>query len=483
MVFSSFNFFFLFLPVTLVGFFILGRRDEHWAASWLLLASLAFYVSWNLAYLPILAISIVGNYLAYRRILQAAEARKKAWLILAVTGNLLLLGYFKYANFFIQSVNDLSGAGIHPLDVLLPIGISFFTFTQIAFLYDARHGRAADISLWRYALFASYFPYIVAGPVLNHKDMLPQFADRQNYAFSAENLAVGLSLFAFGLAKKVLIADNLVPVVGAGLSGNDPQLLAAWIGILAYSFQLYFDFSGYSDMAIGVSRMLGFQIPFNFDSPYKAANVSEFWTRWHISLSRFLRNYLYIPLGGNRHGQFKRYRNLMLTMLLGGLWHGSNWTFVIWGGLHGLYLCVQHGWQTWRGEGRPAPSSTVKVFNQVLTHLAVLVSWVFFRAPDLGSALETLKGLIGLNGLAGTADIGLMEIAMVAIGAFIAFLMPNTNQIVLYVGNRFPQAQAAFCLIRPQWRPNLGWALAMGILLVIGILNMDKTADFIYAQF
>jgi alginate O-acetyltransferase complex protein AlgI len=213
MVFSSLNFFFLFLPVTLVGFFILGRRDEHWAASWLLLASLTFYVSWNLAYLPILAISIVGNYLAYRGILQAAEARKKAWLILAVTGNLLLLGYFKYANFFIQSVNDLTGAGIHPLDVLLPIGISFFTFTQIAFLVDARHGRAADVGLWRYALFASYFPYIVAGPVLNHKDMLPQFADRQNYAFSAENLAVGLSLFTFGLAKKVLIADNLVPVV------------------------------------------------------------------------------------------------------------------------------------------------------------------------------------------------------------------------------------------------------------------------------
>ena len=270
MVFSSFNFFFLFLPVTLVGFFILGRRDEHWAASWLLLASLAFYVSWNLAYLPILAISIVGNYLAYRGILQAAEARKKAWLILAVTGNLLLLGYFKYANFFIQSVNDLTGAGIHPLDVLLPIGISFFTFTQIAFLVDARHDRAADVGLWRYALFASYFPYIVAGPVLNHKDMLPQFADRQNYAFSAENLAVGLSLFTFGLAKKVLIADNLVPVVGLGLGGDDPQLLAAWIGILAYSLQIYFDFSGYSDMAIGVSRMLGFQIPFNFDSPYKA---------------------------------------------------------------------------------------------------------------------------------------------------------------------------------------------------------------------
>ncbi|HPB73652.1 MAG TPA: MBOAT family O-acyltransferase, partial [Chromatiaceae bacterium] len=206
MVFSSFNFLFVFLPITLAGFYLLGRKDEHWAASWLLLASLAFYVSWNLAYLPILAVSIVGNYLAYRQILRAAEAHKRAWLILAVTGNLLLLGYFKYANFFIQSVNDLTGAGIHPLDVLLPIGISFFSFTQIAFLVDARQGKAQEVSLWRYALFASYFPYIVAGPVLNHRDMLPQFADRANYAVTANNLAVGLTLFSFGLAKKLLIA-------------------------------------------------------------------------------------------------------------------------------------------------------------------------------------------------------------------------------------------------------------------------------------
>ena len=483
MVFSSFNFLFVFLPITLAGFYLLGRKDEHWAASWLLLASLAFYVSWNLAYLPILAVSIVGNYLAYRQILRAVEAHKRAWLILAVTGNLLLLGYFKYANFFIQSVNDLTGAGIHPLDVLLPIGISFFSFTQIAFLVDARQGKAQEVSLWRYALFASYFPYIVAGPVLNHRDMLPQFADRANYAVTANNLAVGLTLFTFGLAKKLLIADNLVPVVDVAFAGDNPSLLAAWVGMLAYSFQLYFDFSGYSDMAIGVSRMLGFQIPFNFDSPYKAVNVSEFWTRWHISLSRFLRNYLYIPLGGNRHGQFNRYRNLMLTMLLGGLWHGSNWTFVIWGGLHGLYLCLQHGWQTWRGEGRPAPTRTLRVLSQVLTFLAVLVAWVFFRAPDLPAALEVLRGLVGLNGLAPADAIGGWELSMVGIGAFIAFLMPNTNQIFMYFENRFPDAQAAFSLVRLRWRPTLGWALVTGVVLVIGILNLDRTADFIYAQF
>ncbi|HBI16476.1 MAG TPA: membrane-bound O-acyltransferase family protein [Desulfobulbaceae bacterium] len=483
MVYSSFTFLFLFLPVTLAGFFLLGRRDEHWAASWLLLASLAFYVSWNPAYLPILAISILGNYLAYRAILRAPEARKTIWLILAVAGNLLLLGYFKYGNFFIQTVNDLGGAAIHPLDVLLPIGISFFSFTQIAFLFDARHGKAQDVSLWRYALFASYFPYIVAGPVLNHKDMLPQFANRRNYTVTANNLAVGLTLFAFGLAKKVLIADNLVPVVDAAFAGENPQLLAAWVGMLAYSFQLYFDFSGYSDMAIGVSRMLGFQIPFNFDSPYKSANVSEFWTRWHISLSRFLRNYLYIPLGGNRHGQFKRYRNLMLTMLLGGLWHGSNWTFVIWGGLHGLYLCIQHGWQAIRGKAPGTPRRGVVAVNRILTFVAVLVAWTFFRAPDIHSAMDVLMGLAGLNGLAAAAELGPWELSMVGVSAFIAFLMPNTNQIFLYFENRFPDAQAAFSLLRLQWRPSLRWALVTGVILVIGILNMERTADFIYAQF
>jgi D-alanyl-lipoteichoic acid acyltransferase DltB (MBOAT superfamily) len=483
MVFSSFNFLFLFLPVTLAGFYFFGRKSEHWAASWLLLASLAFYVSWNLNYLPILAASIFGNYLAYRGILRAEEAHKKRWLILAVAGNLLLLGYFKYANFFIQTVNDITGAGIHPLDVLLPIGISFFSFTQIALLVDARHGKAETVSLWRYALFASYFPYIVAGPVLNHKDMLPQFADVRNYSVTANNLAVGLTLFAFGLAKKVLIADNLVPVVSTAFAADNPQLMAAWVGMLAYSFQIYFDFSGYSDMAIGVSRMLGFQIPFNFDSPYKAANVSEFWTRWHISLSRFLRNYLYFPLGGNRQGQFKRYRNLMLTMLLGGLWHGSNWTFVIWGGLHGLYLCIQHGWQTLRSEGRGTPSRAVFYFNRVLTFVAVLVAWAFFRAHDVPSAMDVLSGLAGLNGLAAGAGIGAWELAIVGVSAFIAILMPNTNQIFLYFDNRFPDAQTAFSLLRLQWRPSITWALATGVVLTIDLLNMERTADFIYAQF
>ena len=483
MVFSSFNFIFFFLPITLAGFFLLGRRNTDWAATWLLLASLVFYASWNYKYLPIIALSIIGNYLAYRGILRAAESRKRIWLAGAIVFNIALLGYFKYANFFIDSLNNLTGEDLHLLDVLLPIGISFFTFTQISFLVDARHGKVEEVGLGKYALFASYFPYIVAGPVLHHKDMIPQFADSRNYLPSANNFAVGITLFTFGLAKKILIADNLVPVVNAAFAADNPDLLSAWLGLFAYSFQLYFDFSGYSDMAIGVSRMLGFQIPFNFDSPYKAASVSEFWLRWHISLSRFLRNYLYIPLGGNRRGQLARYRNLLLTMLLGGLWHGANWTFVIWGGLHGLYLCIQHGWQSFAGPARQPPGKLVVFLNRVLTFLAVMLAWCFFRAPDVDAALQTLSGLTGLNGLSANLAISPWEYALVGLSALIAFLMPNTNEIFLYFENRYPNALASFSLWRLQWRPSLGWGLVTGIILVIAILGMDRPTDFIYAQF
>ena len=248
--------------------------------------------------------------------------------------------------------------------------------------------------LLHYVLFASYFPYIVSGPILHHKEMLPQFADTASYGISANNVAAGIAIFVFGLAKKLLIADNLVSVVDPVFGSHNPQLIQAWLGLLAYSFQLYFDFSGYSDMAIGVSRIIGFRLPINFNSPYKAENISDFWQRWHISLSRFLRNYLYIPLGGNRHGSLKRYRNLMLTMLLGGLWHGANWTFVIWGGLHGFYLCVQHGWQFLMAKKAKPPSPVFGFAARLLTFFAVMIAWCFFRAANVAFR----SGCIGGNG-------------------------------------------------------------------------------------
>ena len=345
MVFNSFSFIFIFLPLTVCGFYALAGKNMRWAAVWLLLASLFFYGSWDYRYIPILLTSVLVNYWAGRRIIAAERLSRRGWLTASISFNLLLLCFFKYVNFFILSINDVTGTGIPVVNIILPIGISFFTFTQISFLVDAYHEKIKNIDFIHYLLFAAYFPYIVAGPILHHQEMLPQFADSGKYRARAENFATGIAIFTFGLAKKLLIADNLASAMTPVFADGNPQFFQAWLGMLAYTLQLYFDFSGYSDMAVGVSRLFGFQIPINFNSPYKATSVSDFWQRWHISLSRFLRNYLYIPLGGNRHGQLTRYRNLLLTMLLGGLWHGANWTFVIWGGLHGLYLCVQHGWQ------------------------------------------------------------------------------------------------------------------------------------------
>lgn len=485
MVFGSFQFIFLFLPLVALGFFYLGRKNPWWAQLWLLLASLVFYSSWTFKLLPVLALSTVGNYAVIGWLSDPSRAAtsRSALLKVAVAANLALLVYFKYANFFISSINTLSGTELQLLHIMMPIGISFFTFTQISFLVDAAQGKATPANFTNYFLFTSYFPYIVAGPVLHHREILPQIADRENYRIKPMNVAVGLSLFAFGLAKKALIADNLVPIVDTVFATDSPKLLQAWIGILAYSFQLYFDFSGYSDMAIGVSRLFGIQIPYNFNSPYKAASVSEFWLRWHISLSRFLRNYLYIPLGGNRCGPLNRYRNLLLTMLLGGLWHGSNWTFVVWGGLHGLYLCVQHGWQALRGPSAGPSSAASRVVGRVLTFVAVLIAWCFFRANDLGSAWAMLSGMAGAHGVTAVSGIALFDYVILVVSAFIIWFMPNTNEIFLYLESRYEPPLAAFSLVTIRWRPVLRWGITVGLVLALAIMSMDKTKDFIYAQF
>lgn len=285
----------------------------------LLLASIAFNYG-------------AGYWIGIKRTLQIDKQAKLA-LIVAITVNLLLLGYFKYVNFFIVSANQFFGSHFPLRDIILPLGISFFTFTQIAFLVDVYCGIACEYNIIHYLLFVTYFPHLIAGPVLHHRQMMPQFADPDTYRINPEHIAIGLTAFILGLAKKVLIADDLseyaTPVFNAARDGSMPMLFEAWIGALAYTLQIYFDFSGYSDMAIGLSLMFNVRLPLNFDSPYKATNIIEFWRRWHMSLSSFLRDYLYIPLGGNRKGNIRRYANLMATMLLGGLWHGAGWTFIV----------------------------------------------------------------------------------------------------------------------------------------------------------
>lgn len=484
MVLSSYSFLLCFLPIVLVGYYLLGARGRLWASSWLLLASLVSYSFWDYRFLPILLGSIAANYFAYRRIVAAEQRTKKLWLSCALVFNLLILGTFKYANFFIESLNALTGIGVQPLALLLPIGISFFTFTQISVLVDAYQGKVPSLDPGRYALFVSYFPYIVAGPVLHHRDILPQIAETGPLGPKPADFAVGLTLFAFGAAKKLLLADNLIPLVNLAFQAEHPQLAQAWLGVFAYALQLYFDFSGYSDMAIGVSRLFGIQIPFNFNSPYKAASVSEFWLRWHISLSRFLRNYLYIPLGGNRSGEFSRYRNLLLTMLLGGLWHGSNWTFVVWGGLHGLYLCVQHGWRALATSGSiGAKMQLPRWACHLLTMLAILVAWCFFRAANIGAALDILGGMIGRHGLGAVPGIQPFSLVVLALSTWIALFMPNTNEVFVWLESRFENNPETKSIFTMRWRPSWSWGLVTGVVFALCLLSMEKTQDFIYAQF
>ncbi|MGH6886959.1 MAG: MBOAT family O-acyltransferase, partial [Geminicoccales bacterium] len=331
MLFNSFEFILAFLPVTLIGFFLLGGRESPRAAlSWLVLTSLFFYGWWNPSYLVLIIGSICFNFFVGQRLLARSS---KAILGFGVAVNLLSIAYFKYAGFLAFNIEELAGVEVGLEHIVLPLAISFFTFQQIAYLVDAHRGEVRAEGFVNYALFVTFFPQLIAGPIVHHSEVLPQFARRSTYRLDLDNLALGLTVFSIGLFKKVVLADGIAtyatPMFAAAQGGYEPTLFEAWGGALAYTFQLYFDFSGYSDMAVGLGLMFNIRIPINFDSPYKAVNVIDFWRRWHITLSRFLRDYLYIPLGGNRRGPERRYVNLMLTMLLGGLWHGAGWTFVI----------------------------------------------------------------------------------------------------------------------------------------------------------
>ena len=513
MLFNSIGFLFAFLPITVVGFFLLAKRNSTLAAGWLAAASLFFYGWWDYRYIYLLLTSISLNYWFARKIREEAQRiSKKRWLTTAIAANLVLLGYYKYANFFISTASAISGLSYPALNIVLPIGISFFTFTQIAFLVDTYQEKVKEYRFIHYTLFVTYFPHLIAGPVLHHGEMMPQFSDNKTYLLSATNFAVGLTIFCMGLAKKVLLADNLAPYANDVFNTpNSPSLLISWGGVLAYTFQLYFDFSGYSDMAIGLSRLFGIRLPLNFHSPYKAASISEFWRCWHMTLSRFLRDYLYIPLGGNRRGGIRRYSNLMTTMVLGGLWHGAGWNFAIWGFLHGLYLGVNHAWIAIANRvGFARDSLAWKAVATTLTFLAVCLGWVFFRATDLATAIEIVKGMFGGFGIV-LPDVignrlgavrGLLEShgvsfspgggarfvemwCWVLVGTMIAFYFPNTHQIVRRYEPALdydPSTDSSGTL-KIIWTPNVAWSVLIGILLTGGLLSLNRPSEFLYFQF
>ncbi len=478
MLFNSYSFIFLFLPVVLAGYFVLGRGSNLAPVVWLALASLAFYSLGNWQYVPLLLVSIAFNYgvgylLIERKLRPAARF---AVLTAGVAGDLLMLGIFKYAGFLAANFNALLSTGLI-VHILLPVGISFYTFTQIAFLVDAYRGHVARYALPHYALFVTYFPHLIAGPILHHRDMIPQFERAETKRPDPYLILCGLIIFAIGLFKKTCLADAIQPLVGPVFGPGSPTFDQAWIGALAYTFQLYFDFSGYSDMAIGISLMFGIFLPLNFNSPYKATSIIDFWRRWHMTLSQFLRDYLYISLGGNRRGPSMRYVNLMITMLLGGLWHGAAWTFVVWGALHGAYLCINHAWNRFGPDvtSRLRPIATSA--GAVLTFLAVVVAWVFFRANDVESAIYVLVRMADPTRLA----LGRVEIANLAFIGFyaaLAWFAPNTQAIMGYdhakrtVGDRLAQARL------PPW-----FLYAASAVLAFGILGIQQHSEFIYFRF
>jgi alginate O-acetyltransferase complex protein AlgI len=501
MLFTSALFCFVYLPIVLAGFFALGRYSSKYAAAWLFFASIVFYGYWMPEFTALLIGSICFNFLIGSRIATLMQnslatnnrSYAKRWLILGITTNLMLLGYFKYANFFIDNLVLISGQHWQIERIILPIGISFFTFTQIAFLADTFQKNVREYEFIHYGLFVTYFPHLIAGPVLHHSQMMPQFRASATYKINTANLAGGLTIFAIGLFKKIVIADSISPYADAIFNAVDtgaiPSFNEAWIGAFAYTFQLYFDFSGYSDMAVGLSWLFNIHLPANFNSPYKATNISEFWRKWHISLSNFLRDYLYIPLGGNRKGNLRRHINLFVTMLLGGLWHGASWNFVLWGGLHGLYLVINHAFQMFVGrffDNQKEFNRLLKLLGWMLTFLSVVIAWVFFRATHFSSAVQMLSSMFVPKLSYSLSSIhphlwnqGLhpeTSLLLCALFGLTAFFLPNSNQI----GNATLQFCRKYNALQPVF---IGAAIMfIGLLVIINSLRA-LTSAFIYFNF
>lgn len=485
MLFNSYPFLFVYLPLTLLGFYLFASLRWLTAAKgWLLIASLLFYGYWDVRFVPLLMASILFNFWAGNWLLKLTDVRKKRALFLfSLAADLSLLFYFKYVNFFLSTFSKLSGQAPHLIEMALPLGISFFTFTQIAYLVDLYRGHAGKSHLINYGLFVTLFPHLIAGPILHHKEMMDQFEDEGILKFKIKNMAEGLFLFTLGLFKKVAIADYLssfvAPIFDAPIVGL--TLIPAWFGAICYSLQLYFDFSGYSDMAVGLGLLFNMKLPINFNSPYQADSIIDFWRRWHMTLSRFLKDYLYIPLGGNRGGESGKLRNLFLTMLLGGLWHGAGWTFVAWGACHGFYLIVNHAW---RKLSIPLPN----LLSRFATLLAATLAWVIFRSPSISTAKGILASMFALKGVALPIALQNTLAHLSSWGiSFIHFSQHNLHAydflfVFLFAIVVLKTPNSNYWCDRFLAKPKTMGVLA-GVMSVIALLNLEKISEFLYYQF
>ena len=461
MLFNSYIFIFVFLPITFfLYFFLLEKRLITGAKGLLVFSSLFFYSWWNILYLPIILSSILFNYVIGNSLNEnfaKVKVSKKSLLFFGVLSNIALLGYFKYSDFFIQNYNTLFATTHSLLYLALPLGISFFTFQQIAYLVDSYRGETREYDFLNYALFVTFFPQLIAGPIVHHKEMMPQFSSRWNLVKRYENIARGLFIFSIGLFKKVIIADSFAEIADAGFKGELLSSAEAWITSLSYTFQLYFDFSGYTDMAIGAALLFNIKIPINFNSPYKALSLQDFWHRWHITLSRFLRDYIYIPLGGNRCGDIKKYTNLIATFLLGGIWHGAGWTFVFWGLLHGIGLVVH---SIWKGMHIKLP----KFIAWFITFNFLNITWIFFRAEDFNIALNILSSMFFINQVESIIHLDMHPDWFIM--AFIVVLYAKTT------------AELSITVIHKK-----KMALFSALLFVSSMLMVNHVSKFLYYDF
>jgi alginate O-acetyltransferase complex protein AlgI len=542
MLFNSHEFIFAFLPVTVVVFFAIGSSSRVWALRWLILVSFFFYAWWRPLNVLLIAPSILINYALARTLERLGVDEKqrhlsRAVLLLGIAFNIAFLGFFKYTDFFRGTINDVFSANLVLTHLILPLGISFITFQKIAFLIDVHAGRVKSFTFQNYSLFVVFFPQLVAGPIVHYREMMPQFQNAP-CRFDSENVAVGLTLFSFGLFKKVIFADHIAPLVtpiyDQAAAGTHISLLVSWMAALGFTLQLYFDFSGYTDMALGLARLFGIRLPQNFNSPLKASSIIDFWLRWHMTLTRFLTAYIYNPLTlwltrrrtsegrpniAGLKTTFGAFVHLLmfptlLTMFISGLWHGAGYGFIIWGLLHGIYLTINHAWRFviprfWAD--RKSHERVMQPIGRILTFVVVVASIVFFRATTVSSAVDLVKGLVGLNGIAlprGLFDrMGSMAGTLHGLGiivepwdiqdfsklviwifalTIIALACPNTLQIMA----RYEPALG----VKPQqlklgigrfveWNTSLPWAIVVSVVAAIGTASLGGPSEFLYWQF
>jgi D-alanyl-lipoteichoic acid acyltransferase DltB (MBOAT superfamily) len=518
MLFNSYEFIFVSLPVVVAVFFALGRASRVWALRWVIAASLFFYAWWRPLNVLIIAPSVLINFVLARVLQrlnkQGRRSTAKAVLLVGIAFNVAFLGYFKYSNFLVGAINDAFGTQMFLARIILPLGISFITFQKIAFLIDVHAGRVESFTLQDYCLFVLFFPQLIAGPIVHYREMMPQFHG-VSCRFDKDNVSVGVTLFAFGLFQKLFLADNVArfvtPIYEQATSGSSIALLSAWFAAVGFTLQVYFDFSGYTNMALGIARFFGVRLPPNFNSPLRTTSIIDFWQRWHMTLTRFLTAYIYNPLAlwmtrrratrvrsgfvGPSKGPGAFIELLMfpilLTMLVSGIWHGAGYTFILWGVLHGLFLTVNHAWRLlgpklWRDKSHYERFMQPAGF--IITFACVAASMVIFRSANLKTATDLLQGMLGLHGLGLRSGIGLKRVAIwIAALAFIAFTCPNTLQILSRyepaLGWKPSPHDGVTAKTRILWGPSLMWAAAVSIIASIGILYLGGQSEFLYWQF